>query len=54
MDVARAGFHLLEEQEARLATLRATLVEGEESGLSDRTVQDIWESAKNRNGAARG
>lgn len=31
-DVLRAGLRLLEEQEAKLATLRAALIEGEESG----------------------
>jgi antitoxin ParD1/3/4 len=33
-DVVRAGLRLLEEQEARLAALRAALVEGEQSGPS--------------------
>jgi len=33
-DVVRAGLRLLEEQEAKLAALRAALVEGEQSGLS--------------------
>jgi antitoxin ParD1/3/4 len=33
-DVVRAGLRLLEEREARLAALRAALIEGEESGLS--------------------
>lgn len=31
-DVVRAGLRLLEEQETRLAALRAALIEGEESG----------------------
>jgi antitoxin ParD1/3/4 len=31
-DVVRAGLRLLEEQEARLAALRAALIEGEDSG----------------------
>jgi antitoxin ParD1/3/4 len=31
-DVVRAGLRLLEEQEAKLAALRAALVEGEQSG----------------------
>ena len=53
-DVVRAGLRLLEEQEAKLATLRAALVEGEESGISDRNVQDIWARVKERSGAARG
>ena len=33
-DVVRAGLRLLEEQEARLAALRAALAEGESSGAS--------------------
>lgn len=31
-DVIRAGLHLLEDHEARLVTLRASLIEGEMSG----------------------
>lgn len=33
-DVVRAGLRLLEEQEAKLAALRAALIEGETSGAS--------------------
>lgn len=33
-DVVRAGLRLLEDQETKLAALRAALVEGEESGPS--------------------
>ena len=33
-DVVRAGLRLLEEREAKLAILRAALIEGEQSGLS--------------------
>jgi antitoxin ParD1/3/4 len=33
-DVVRAGLRLLEEQETKLAALRAALIEGEQSGLS--------------------
>ena len=33
-DVVRAGLRLLEEQETKLAALRAALVEGETSGVS--------------------
>ena len=38
-DVVRAGLRLLEEREARLAALRAALIEGENSGTS--TTFDI-------------
>ena len=33
-DVVRAGLRLLEEQEAKIAALRAALIEGEASGAS--------------------
>jgi len=33
-DVVRAGLRLLEDQEAKLAALRAALIEGEQSGAS--------------------
>ena len=52
-DVVRAGLRLLEEQELRLAALRSALVEGEESGVSPRSVQDIWAEVKERNGTQR-
>ena len=53
-DVVRAGLRLLEEQEAKLAALRAALIEGEESGVSNRSVHDIWVAVKERSAAARG
>ena len=53
-DVVRAGLRLLEEQEAKLAALRAALIAGEESGISRRSVHDIWAAVKERSGAARG
>jgi antitoxin ParD1/3/4 len=45
-DVVRAGLRLLEEQETKLAALRAALIEGEQSGISDRNVSDIWDAVK--------
>ncbi len=47
-DVVRAGLRLLEEQETKLAALRAALIEGEESGISNRSVQDIWTAVKKK------
>ena len=45
-DVVRAGLRLLEEQETKLAALRAALIEGEQSGVSTRNVEDIWTETK--------
>lgn len=45
-DVVRAGLRLLEDQETSLAALRASLIEGEQSGISPRNVTDIWKAAK--------
>ena len=53
-DVVRAGLRLLEEQEIRLAALRTALIEGEESGVSTRSVDDIWSGVKERSGMTRG
>jgi antitoxin ParD1/3/4 len=52
-DVVRAGLRLLEEQEAKLAALRAALIAGEESGVSQRSVQEIWAAVKERSDIAR-
>jgi antitoxin ParD1/3/4 len=53
-DVVRAGLRLLEEQEATLAALRAALIEGEQSGVSTRSVRDIWTAVKENSDATRG
>ena len=45
-DVVRAGLRLREEQETKLAALRAALIEGEQSGVSTRNVEDIWTETK--------
>ena len=47
-DVVRASLRLLEEQESKLAALRAALVAREESGVSHRSVHDIWAAVKER------
>jgi hypothetical protein len=44
----------LEEQETRLAVLRAALIDGEESGVSNRSVPDIWARVKERSGITGG
>jgi antitoxin ParD1/3/4 len=53
-EVVRAGLRLLEEREAAICALQHALVEGEESGLSDRTPDDIINAViekRRRNGA---
>ena len=40
-EVVRAGLRLLEERETAVSALQAALIEGEESGISDRTPEDI-------------
>lgn len=47
-EVVRAGLRLLEEHEAQLRSLRRALIEGEESGVSDRSVDDIWAEVESR------
>jgi len=49
-EAIRAGLRLLEEQETeyqtKLAVLRQAIDEGEESGFSDKTIDDIWQDTK--------
>jgi antitoxin ParD1/3/4 len=52
-DVVRAGLRLLEEQEARLAALRAALIEGEESGPATQFDVEAFISRKRREAAGK-
>jgi antitoxin ParD1/3/4 len=45
-EVVRAGLRLLEEQDARLAPLRAALIEGETSGASTPFDFDVFIARK--------
>jgi antitoxin ParD1/3/4 len=40
-EAIRAGLRLLEERESKLAALRRALIEGEQSGLADYSLQNI-------------
>lgn len=53
-DIVRARLRFLEEQETRLAALRAALIDGEESGVSTRSVKEIWARVKERSGITGG
>jgi antitoxin ParD1/3/4 len=48
-DVVRAGLRLLEDQEERLAALRAALIEGETSGASSPFDFDAFIAGKRAN-----
>lgn len=52
-EVVRASLRLLEEREAQLASLRAALVEGEESGPSTPFDFDQFIASKRSNSPAR-
>jgi antitoxin ParD1/3/4 len=43
-----------QEQNAKLLALRQAIQEGLDSGISDRTMSDIWEEAERRYKARRG
>jgi antitoxin ParD1/3/4 len=46
-EAVRAALRLLEE-ETKLEALRAELITGEESGESDRSIDEIWQAVKAR------
>ena len=52
-EVVRAGLRLLEEREARLATLRAALIEGEESGEPTKFDIDAFMAERQQDEGAR-
>jgi len=52
-DVVRAGLRLLEEHEAKLETLRAALIEGENSGASTPFDFDEFLERKNHGSIAK-
>lgn len=43
-----------QETPAEIEAIRAALIEGEESGFSDRSVNEIWEDARQRHRAKHG
>ena len=42
-----------QETPAEILAIRKALIEGEQSGFSDRSVDEIWEEARNRHRAKR-
>lgn len=48
-EAIRAGLRLLEERETRLEALRRALIEGEESGTSDYSLQSILDELESEN-----
>ncbi|RVU84388.1 type II toxin-antitoxin system ParD family antitoxin [Leucothrix sargassi] len=47
-EVVRAALRLLEEHEAKIEALQASLKEGMESGVSNRSTDDIFKAAQDR------
>lgn len=45
-EVIRAGLRLLEERETKLNTLRRALIEGENSGIGEASIDEIWTKAE--------
>ncbi len=53
-DYFRELVRLDQEYARKLAELRQTIQEGIDSGVSDRTVEQIWDEARQRHRAKRG
>lgn len=49
-EVVRSALRLLEHQENQIAALRNAVEAGEQSGISDQTLQDIATSIKQKHG----
>ena len=47
-EVVRTALRLLEEHEQKVEALRAALIEGEESGISNRTIDQIVAEEKKK------
>ncbi|SEF55715.1 type II toxin-antitoxin system ParD family antitoxin [Nitrosomonas ureae] len=47
-EAIRAGLRLLEERETRLEALRHALIEGEQSGTSDYSLQNVLDELENQ------
>ena len=47
-EIIRAAIREKQEREAGIGLIRAAIIEGEQSGMSDRTPQQIVEGAKKR------
>ncbi|SEN38580.1 type II toxin-antitoxin system ParD family antitoxin [Nitrosomonas marina] len=46
-EAIRAGLRLLEEREAKLEALRRALIEGEQSGTTDYSLQSVLDELEN-------
>ncbi|HDL01648.1 MAG TPA: type II toxin-antitoxin system ParD family antitoxin [candidate division Zixibacteria bacterium] len=47
-EAVRAAMRLLEEHEQKVDALRVALIEGEESGISNRSIREIAERVKQK------
>ena len=48
-EAIRAGLRLLEEREAKLEALRHALIEGEQSGTADYSLQNVLDELESEN-----